>query len=440
MDSFEKVDAMNQKIIKRYRKEYESSRGEPILTLTRHLRYAINYPKYGDERNANVMLFGTPNYAAGLFYRNLAEMNSSYIIEDAEGELLRRTYALLDSNHYIIRILSFADPKHSSCYNPFAYADKDSPDFMESIDEIVSAFIPGQFREAPHLQSFVCEAACAMYENSEPQDRNIWMLVDNIKNIIHDDSITSHDSNIHIHQDEVGVLSEALRELVCFWEEHADILNVCSPAYEDGRLTEENIVFHEIQESKYCVFMQPGSDEFSSSLMSLFISQIFAVLQNNTMPFLHTQVMLNDITHITFSKSFIQNFTAKPVKFCSVWIYMDSMYVLREKFGRDYMTVAHKCTIRLIDGTVDSSTESMLLLGMAKRAYYVPYLGTRELNQIEDLVEDFLHDNRCKVIIRGHCLMLDDGFMENQLPPINTKNPTYRFQYIYVCTDKRNPG
>lgn len=67
---------------------------------------------------------------------NVMQMNSSYIITDPKGEIYRDAAYMLEKNGYKVRVLNLVEPKHSHCYNPFAYIN-DEKDVLILCDTII---------------------------------------------------------------------------------------------------------------------------------------------------------------------------------------------------------------------------------------------------------------------------------------------------------------
>lgn len=78
---------------------------------------------YETKLNNNVMVFGTPGggKTEGVVKPNIMQMNSSYVVTDPKGNLLRECGHMLEEADYEVWCLNFTDPSHSMTYNPFAY-------------------------------------------------------------------------------------------------------------------------------------------------------------------------------------------------------------------------------------------------------------------------------------------------------------------------------
>ena len=73
--------------------------------------------------NNNAMIIGAPGTGKsfGIVRPNVMQMNSSYVITDPSGELLKTMGKMLEKGGYTIKVFDLTDMKHSHRYNPFHY-------------------------------------------------------------------------------------------------------------------------------------------------------------------------------------------------------------------------------------------------------------------------------------------------------------------------------
>ena len=89
---------------------------------------AIGLDGHAHRRNLNVLVCGGSGAGKTRFYAkpNLMNANTSFVVLDPKGELLRDTGGLLEEKGYRIRVLDLVDMTKSHCYNPFVYLDSDN--------------------------------------------------------------------------------------------------------------------------------------------------------------------------------------------------------------------------------------------------------------------------------------------------------------------------
>ena len=93
---------------------------------------------YRHQRNTNVMVIGGSGAGKtrGYVVPNLLQGESSYVVLDPSGEILRATGNFLQNEKgYRIRVLNLVDPDASSRYNPFVYLKNDN-----DVDQMVENF------------------------------------------------------------------------------------------------------------------------------------------------------------------------------------------------------------------------------------------------------------------------------------------------------------
>ncbi len=79
------------------------------------------------RKNMNILVIGGSGSGKTRFFLkpNIMQMNTSYVITDPKGEILRDVGYMLKENGYKVRVLDLVDIKNSNRYNPFHYLDKD---------------------------------------------------------------------------------------------------------------------------------------------------------------------------------------------------------------------------------------------------------------------------------------------------------------------------
>lgn len=112
------ADAVNKK----YRQKPE----EENKLLTQHVRIGINGKQH--RRNLNVLVCGGSGAGKTRFYckPNIMQANTSFVVLDPKGEILRDTGELLKAKGYQVKILDLINMERSHCYNPFVYLMNDN--------------------------------------------------------------------------------------------------------------------------------------------------------------------------------------------------------------------------------------------------------------------------------------------------------------------------
>ena len=94
--------------------------------LTRNVAIGLNGRKH--RRNLNVLVVGGSGAGKTRFFAkpNVMNANTSFVILDPKGELLRDTGGLLKAMGYDIKVIDLINMEKSHCYNPFVYLRSDN--------------------------------------------------------------------------------------------------------------------------------------------------------------------------------------------------------------------------------------------------------------------------------------------------------------------------
>ena len=96
------------------------------IILTRHVIIGLDGRKH--RRNLNILICGGSGSGKTRFYAkpNILNANTSFVILDPKGELLRDCGNLLMAKGYVIKVLDLINMECSHCYNPFVYLRNDN--------------------------------------------------------------------------------------------------------------------------------------------------------------------------------------------------------------------------------------------------------------------------------------------------------------------------
>ena len=94
--------------------------------LTQNVSIGLDGHKH--RRNLNVLVCGGSGSGKTRFYAkpNIMNANTSFVVLDPKGEILRDTGKLLQSKGYEIKVIDLINMDKSHCYNPFVYLHSDN--------------------------------------------------------------------------------------------------------------------------------------------------------------------------------------------------------------------------------------------------------------------------------------------------------------------------
>ena len=107
------------------KKYYQAPKNENKL-MTQNVSIGLNAKKH--RRNLNTLVCGGSGAGKTRFYckPNLMQCNSSFVILDPKGEIVRDVGKLLEAKGYEIKVLDLISMEKSHCYNPFVYLRSDN--------------------------------------------------------------------------------------------------------------------------------------------------------------------------------------------------------------------------------------------------------------------------------------------------------------------------
>lgn len=107
-------------------KKYKQKPSSNNKLLTQNVSIGLDAKKH--RRNLNTLVCGGSGAGKTRFFckPNLMQCNTSFVILDPKGEILRDTGNLLKEKDYEIKVLDLITMEKSHCYNPFVYLQSDN--------------------------------------------------------------------------------------------------------------------------------------------------------------------------------------------------------------------------------------------------------------------------------------------------------------------------
>ena len=111
---------------KEINKKYHQAPEENNKLLTQNV--SIGYNAKIHRRNFNTLVVGGSGAGKTRFYAkpNIMQANTSFVVLDPKGEILRDTGGLLKAKGYEVRVLDLINMERSDRYNPFKYIESDN--------------------------------------------------------------------------------------------------------------------------------------------------------------------------------------------------------------------------------------------------------------------------------------------------------------------------
>jgi len=111
---------------KNINKKYEQKNSNNNKILTQNVSIGLDGRKH--RRNLNLLICGGSGAGKTRFFAkpNVMQCNSSMVILDPKGEIVRDTGELLEKKGYSVKVLDLINMEKSHCYNPFVYLKNDN--------------------------------------------------------------------------------------------------------------------------------------------------------------------------------------------------------------------------------------------------------------------------------------------------------------------------
>ena len=165
-------------------KKYAENDSRKNLILTQNVRMGLDGRKH--RRNLNVLVVGGSGAGKTRFYAkpNIMQANTSYVVLDPKGEILRDIGYLLEWHGYNIKVLDLIHTERSHGFNPFVYL-RDDKDVLRLVNNLIRNTTP---KGAQSSDPFWERAETALLEalilylvnEAPPEEQNFSMVMEMI--------------------------------------------------------------------------------------------------------------------------------------------------------------------------------------------------------------------------------------------------------------------
>ena len=166
-------------------KKYADSRRTQNKILTQEVAIGLDGRKH--RRNLNVLTCGGSGSGKTRFFAkpNIMNANTSYVVLDPKGEILRDTGNLLLHEGYDIKVLDLINMDKSHCYNPFVYLRNDN-DIQRLVTNLFKNTTPkGAQSQDPFWDQAATMLLLALifylHYEAPPEEQNFPMVMEMIR-------------------------------------------------------------------------------------------------------------------------------------------------------------------------------------------------------------------------------------------------------------------
>ena len=166
------------------KKYYQAPKSENKL-MTQNVAIGINAKKH--RRNLNTLVCGGSGAGKTRFYckPNLMQANTSFVILDPKGEIVRDVGKLLETKGYEIKVLDLISMEKSHCYNPFVYLQNDN-DIQRLVTNLFKSTTPkGSQSNDPFWDTAASMLLLALvfylHYEAPPDEQNFAMVMEMLR-------------------------------------------------------------------------------------------------------------------------------------------------------------------------------------------------------------------------------------------------------------------
>ncbi len=162
-----------------YRKYADKMESENVI-LTENVRIGLNGRKH--RRNLNILCVGGSGSGKTRHYAkvNILQANTSFLVLDVKGEILRDTGRLLEEKGYEIRVFDLVNMEKSHGYNPLQYL-RDEKDVLKLVTNLVRNTTPkGAQSNDPfweRAETALLEALILYLKSEAPADEQNFPMI-----------------------------------------------------------------------------------------------------------------------------------------------------------------------------------------------------------------------------------------------------------------------
>ncbi|WP_368293749.1 VirD4-like conjugal transfer protein, CD1115 family [Dehalobacter sp. TBBPA1] len=430
-------------------KKYRDKERFQNKILTKNVRIGLNGRKH--RRNLNVLVVGGSGSGKTRFYAkpNVMQSNTSFVVLDPKGEILRDAGNLLKAKGYEIKVLDLINMHLSHCYNPFAYL-QDDKDVLKLVTNLIRNTTPkGSNTNDPfweRSETALLEALMLylLYE-APPEEQNFPMVME----LIAAAEIREEDETYQSPLDELFerlemrepehlavkqynifklAAGKTAKSILISLGVRLEKFNLASIA---GITNTDELELTSIGERKTALFaVIPDNDSSFNFIVGMLYTQLFQQLyfqadsvHSGRLP-VHVHFVMDEFSNVALPDEFDKLLSTVRSREISVSIILQNLAQLKALFKDSWESIVGNCDEFLYLGGNEQSTHKYVSELLGKETIDVnsygqskgrngSYSTNYQLSGRELLTPDEVRmlDNRFALLfIRGERAVLDDKY------------------------------
>ena len=432
-------------------KRYMDKDSYKNIILSQNMWLGLNAKKH--RRNLNVLVVGGSGAGKTRFYAkpNLMQCNTSFIVADPKGEMLRSIAPLLIENGYDIKVFNLIEPENSDGYNPFVYIRKDE-DVIKLISNLIQNTTPKNAQQNDPFwekSEIALDSALMLYllHEAPPEEQTFEMLMFLIEN-----AATVEDEDESGYQSPVDILFQgledekpehiAVRQYKIFKQASGKTAKsiLISAAVrlaafnlpEIAKMTSyDNLDIGTLGERKRAIFcVIPDNDNSFNYLVGMLYTQAFQALYFNAdnnhggeLP-IPVHIVMDEFANVALPDNFERILATMRSRRISVSIIIQNMAQLKALFKDSWENITGNCDTLLYLGGNEQSTHEYISKMLGKETIDTRTRGItkgqhgssntnyqnagRELLTLDEV--RLLDNSNALIFIRGERPLIDKKF------------------------------
>lgn len=433
-------------IVRRYADKNDSSN----IILTQNMRLGLNAKKH--RRNLNVLVVGGSGAGKTRFYAkpNLMQCNTSFIVADPKGEMLRSIAPLLIEKGYDIKVFNLIEPENSDGYNPFVYIRKDE-DVIRLISNLIQNTTPKNAQQNDPFwekSEIALDSALMLYllHEAPPEEQTFEMLMFLIENAatVEDDE-DGYQSPVdilfngleeekpeHIAVKQYKIFKQASGKTAKSILISAAVRLAAFNLPEIAKMTSyDNLDIGSLGERKRAIFcVIPDNDNSFNYLVGMLYTQAFQALYFNAdsnhggeLP-VPVHIVMDEFANVALPDNFERILATMRSRRISVSIIIQNMAQLKALFKDSWENITGNCDTLLYLGGNEQSTHEYISKMLGKETIDTRTRGItkgqhgssntnyqnagRELLTLDEV--RLLDNSNALIFIRGERPLIDKKF------------------------------
>lgn len=374
----------------RINKRYRKRGGFKNKVLTQNVMLGLNARKH--MRNLNILVCGGSGAGKTRFYckPNIMQANTSFVVLDPKGEIVRDVGWLLKKKGYEVKVLDLINMEKSHCYNPFVYL-KDDNDVQRLVTNLFKSTTPkGSQTQDPFWDtaaSMLLSALIFYLKYEAPEDEQNFPMV---MEMLRAGDVSEEDESYYSPLDSLFFDLEAkdpdhiavkyyknyhsgsaktLKSIQITLAARLEKFNLESVA---ALTVTDEMELASMGEKKIALFaLIPDNDTSFNFLVSILYTQIFQQLfwladhkYRGALP-MHVHFVMDEFANVSLPEDFDKILSVMRSRSVSVSIILQNLAQLKALFEKQWESIVGNCDSFLYLGGNEQSTHKYVseLLG-----------------------------------------------------------------------------